>query len=234
MRELLPDNLALAERLAALPQGLSPQKPPGEREITGDRALMTWVSSFATYVAVVAEAHPNRVGDMLAYMRLIIREASKFGGNGWLTYDTVFRRNQVGRTTPWNYIDASLHQVYIATQPGKVLAPCKHCLEVDHLSTDCAVAAMIPGPRENSANPPSTPASAERSTAKGKRPAPYTRQRPICSSWNNGNCKFPGKCSYAHVCMICYGPHPASVCKEHHFTGPSRTPPRQPGGPASQ
>ena len=41
MRELLTDNLALAERLAALPQGLAPPKPPGEREITGDKALMT-------------------------------------------------------------------------------------------------------------------------------------------------------------------------------------------------
>ena len=32
MRELLPDNIALTERLAALPQGLAPPKPPGERD----------------------------------------------------------------------------------------------------------------------------------------------------------------------------------------------------------
>ena len=41
MRELLLDNIALAERLAALPPGLAPPKPPGEREIRGDRALVT-------------------------------------------------------------------------------------------------------------------------------------------------------------------------------------------------
>ena len=81
MRELLPDNLALAERLAALPQGLAPPKPPGEREISGGKALMTWVSSIATYVAIVAEAHPERVSDMLAYLHLIVREACKFGGS---------------------------------------------------------------------------------------------------------------------------------------------------------
>ena len=69
---------------------------------------MTWVSSFATYVAIVAKVHLERVGDMLAYMRLIIREASKFGGNGWLTYDAVFRRNQEGSN---NTIDPSLHEV---------------------------------------------------------------------------------------------------------------------------
>ena len=218
MRELLPDNLALAERLAALPQGLAPPKPPGEREITGDKALMTWVSSFATYVAIIAEAHPARMGDMLAYMRLIVREASKFGGNGWLTYDAVFRRNQEGLSTPWNYIDASLHQVFIANQQGKVVVPCKHCYEVDHLSAVCAVAAVLPKLRESTADTQSTSAAQERISSKGKRPAPYTRQRPICSSWNSGYCKFPGKCSYAHVCTNCYGSHPATACKERPFT----------------
>ena len=131
MQELLPDNLALVECLVALPQGLAPSKHLGEREIAGEKALMTWVSSFVTYVAIVAEAHPARVGDMLAYMRLTVQEASKFGGSGWLTYDTVFRRNQVGLSSPWNYIDASLHQVYIENQQGRVATPCKHCNEID-------------------------------------------------------------------------------------------------------
>jgi hypothetical protein len=78
MRDLLPYNIALAEGLAALPSGLAPPRPPGEREIGGDQALLTWVSSFATYVAIVAEAYPKRVGDMLAYLRLTVREAGKF------------------------------------------------------------------------------------------------------------------------------------------------------------
>jgi hypothetical protein len=115
MRNLLPDNIALA----ALPSGLAPPRPPGEREIGGDQALLTWVSSFATYVAIVAEAYPKRVGDMLAYLRLIVREAGKFGGNGWLIHDSAFRRNREGLSTPWNVLDASLHQVYIAEPGGK-------------------------------------------------------------------------------------------------------------------
>jgi hypothetical protein len=80
---------------------------------------MSWVSSFPTYVAIVAEAHPGHVSDMLAYMRLIVREASKFGGNGWLTYDAVFRRNHEGKSAPLNYIDPSLHQGFVANQPTK-------------------------------------------------------------------------------------------------------------------
>ena len=107
MRELLPDNIALTERLAALLSGLAPQKPLSQRVIGGEWALVTWVSSFATYIAIIAEAHPERVVDMLAYMRLIRREASKFGGTGWLTYDAVFRRNYEGSTTPWKEREAT-------------------------------------------------------------------------------------------------------------------------------
>ena len=207
MRELLPDNIALSERLAALPPGLAPLKPLGQREIRGEKALMTWVSSFATYIAVIAEAHPQRVHDMLAYMRLIVREASKFGGTGWLTYDAVFRRNHENSQTPWNYLDASLHQIYIASQREKAAVPCCYCQEMDHETSECAVAAIMPRP----ANDLRSPAGALR---KGKRPSPYTRQRPICNSWNAGRCTFPGKCTFAHVCSICYGSHQASACKE--------------------
>ena len=39
---------------------------------------------------------------MLAYMRSIIREACKFDGNGWLTYDEVYCRNREGLANPWN------------------------------------------------------------------------------------------------------------------------------------
>ena len=229
MRELLPDNIALAERLGALPPGLAPPKPPGEQEISGERALMTWVSSFSTYVAIVAEAHPERVGDMLAYMRLIIREASKFGGSDWLTYDSVFRRNQEGLASPWNYLDASLHGLYCKSAG----VPCKHCHEIDHPASDCAVASLLPKTISSLSEPSLPSPSAERPGLKGKRPAPYSQQRPICTSWNGGNCKFPGKCAYAHVCANCYGSHPASSCRERPYIS-STLPPKLPLGPAKR
>ena len=72
--------------------------------------------SFATYVAIVAQAHPGLTADMLAYMYLIVREASKFWGMGWLTYDANFRRNKEGLSVPWNAIDSSLYHIFIANQ----------------------------------------------------------------------------------------------------------------------
>ena len=131
MCELLLDNIALAEQLTKLPSSAGHTRPPEQREVG---SLMTWVSSFATYmyVAIVAQAHPHRIADRLANMHLIIREAIKFGGNVRLTYDTVFWRSMEGSTDLWNVIDPSLHVAYIAGQKEPVVAPCATCQEVDH------------------------------------------------------------------------------------------------------
>ena len=212
MRDLLPDNIALAERLAKLPANVGQGKPPEQREVG---SLMTWVSSFATYVAIVAQAHPDRVTDMLAYMRLIIREASKFGGNGWLTYDAVFPRNQEGSSQLWNVIDPSLHIAYIAGQKEPAITPCPSCQEVDHPSSVCAVAPLIPRLRLTPRDYHMARVSEPLVPFRGKRPAPYRLPPPtekICISWNKGNCRYPGACTYAHVCAICKGTHPASTC----------------------
>ena len=88
MRDLLPDNIALAENLEALP--VRPGQTPKGAEQREVGSLMTWVSSFVIYIAVLSEAHHERVVDMLANLRLIIQEAHRHGGNGWLTYDAVF------------------------------------------------------------------------------------------------------------------------------------------------
>ena len=130
------------------------------------------MSSFSTYVAIVAEAHPERVGDMLAYIRLIIREASKFGGNGWLTYDSVFCHNQEGLSSPRNHLNTSLDQVYIATQRDKVAVPCNHCHEIDHLSSDCVVASVLPKTVSSPSDRPPFGPPPEYTGSKSRRPAP--------------------------------------------------------------
>ena len=60
------------------------------RSQIGRRHSEIW--AFSSYIAIVAETHPVRVKDMCAYMRLIVQEAQKYGGNSWLTYDSIFRR----------------------------------------------------------------------------------------------------------------------------------------------
>ena len=78
MKELLPDNVTLAEQLEALPSTAASTNAP-LREVA---SITSWTCAFATYIAVVAQVHPARVCDMLAYMRLILREAQKYKEGG--------------------------------------------------------------------------------------------------------------------------------------------------------
>ena len=36
--------------------------------------------------------------------------------------------------------------------------------------------------------------------------------KPICFRYNAKGCKKGAKCHFAHVCMLCFGKHPASDC----------------------
>ena len=206
MQELLPDNIALAERLEALPLHATHSSSPETREVG---ALFTWVSAFYTYVAVVAAAHPDRVRDMLAYMRLLTREAQKYGGSGWLIYDQVFRRNRMGPSARWDELDPSLHIAYITSQADKPVAPCANCNEADHPSCDCALASLVPPTKRPALAPSSGEANRQRVTKRSSRPYP---QRRISLSWNRGKCIYEGACSYAHTCATCSDPHPACDC----------------------
>ena len=57
MRELLPDNMALSARLLG-PPSPARQESYLQREIAG---ILPWTCTFTTYVAVVAQANPERV-----------------------------------------------------------------------------------------------------------------------------------------------------------------------------
>jgi len=225
LRELLPDNLVLTEKFNALPSHATHHKTPEHREITN---IVTWVSCFSTYVAIVAQTHPQRVRDMMAYMRLIVREAHKHGGSGWLQYDCIFRKNNQGPAASWDVLDPSLLTI-VANQGCSPRLPCHHCQEFDHSPHECALAPLEQPTRSQ------LQGRAASYTRSGKRLSPYdtmrysrfqdtsstslapssglSSQQRVCISWNKGQCAFLGACNYAHVCPTCAdGSHRARDC----------------------
>ena len=105
--------MALSAHLLGLPSSARQESYP-QREIAG---ILPWTCAFTTYVAVVAQVHPERVKDMLAYMRLVVETAQKFKeGRGWLTYDTAFRQNNQGPGARWDTLDSSLYAAYMGSQ----------------------------------------------------------------------------------------------------------------------
>lgn len=134
MRELLPDNLTIAENVTSHPL----EQRPKQREVA---SILSWVSAFATYIAVVAEVHPSRAKDMLAYLRIIVKEAGRSNNKGWLNYDRIFRQNAASDPSlTWARLDSSLHSSYCIGGPSEALrVACPHCNEFDHSAEECAM-----------------------------------------------------------------------------------------------
>ena len=230
LRELLPDNIALSEKRHALTTPATQSVTPEQREIT---KLVTWVSCFSTYVAIAAQKHPERTRDMMAYMRLMVREGYKHGGMGWLKYDCIFRKNNPGPSASWDVLDPSLLTI-VAHQGYSPRPPSHHCQELDHSPTECALAPLAQPTRLPwQGRPTGYP-------RKGKRPAPYetapssgryTPHDPPANFpstsdggpprpriWNKGQCAFQGACTYAHICPTCNsGSHRARDCPRTPF-----------------
>jgi hypothetical protein len=122
MRELLADNIALHDRASEL-QGATIPHQALRHQTHEVPSLTPWIYCFAAYVAV--RTCDPAVRDMLAYARLVIREALRHGGNGWQEYDRSFRRQMaINCTLPWNVLSPSLQaSTLVATlKPTPLLA----------------------------------------------------------------------------------------------------------------
>ena len=91
MKEFLTD-MSLRQQTAAQDE-LSPFPAPlcvrlRLREV---HIITSWTCCFATYLAVLATAG-KLTPRHIAYMRLLITEAIKYPGDGWCSYDSIFRQ----------------------------------------------------------------------------------------------------------------------------------------------
>ena len=224
--------MSLCTQLEALP---GPQyahaglPKPRLREI---QSPLTWVSCFLAYAAVLTP--DPRTRDLLAYGRLIIREAQRHGGPGWHEYDKIFRQQAaLDKSVKWNELNPNLLASTVLTfrsGPGKC---CGLCHEPDHDSTQCATLVL------QSQSPATwSPHSLFRSRSSPPRQGgpihrytrPETMER-ICVSWNRGRCSFP-TCSFRPICATCKRRgHKAKDCEDTPAESHYKTPPSQASNP---
>ena len=114
---------------------------PTQREVA---SILTWISAFTTYTAIVTEAHPTKTKELLAYMymRLIVREARRGNNKGWLCYDRIFGQNAAANAN----LDPSLHSSFcLSNEPPPMV--CSLCNELDHKSEESALSKLaVPSP----------------------------------------------------------------------------------------
>ena len=206
---------------------------PHLREI--DSPLM-WVSCFLAYAAVqMTDMHTH---NLLTYGHLVIREAQRHGGPGWLEYDHIFHQHaDLSQGTVWHEINPSLHASTVLsyrTGPGHTY---NICHEPDHMADTCAMLALQSAPPSRTSvqtqlprpQPPGRTGATTSATGLIRRPVrPETLER-ICVSWNKGRCSFPA-CNFRHVCATCKKrEHRAKDCEGTPADSAYKSAPTPPG-----
>ena len=212
MAKLLRDNLEAQRRggwqemPSSSASGLSRQR----REVPD---LLSWVQCFGVYTAVVASQYPERVQKLLAYQTLMVREARRCGGKGWLSYDSYFRQQMVGewRGDEWGRLNPYLFSSTFLALGGAHRPNCSLCLESDHHEDECALARANPVSAVAPKHLPQSPRDLVRDSgsraSKGK-----ASRSTVCFQWNQGECVYP-YCKFRHICVRCGGDHRIIHCR---------------------
>ena len=208
MAELLRDNLEAQRRSSSQQTSSSSSDPSSSRSRREVPDLLSWVQCFGTYVAIVTSKKPEKMRQLLAYQTLIVREARRCGGKGWLAYDSYFRQQAVGDDkADRSRLNQSLYAVTFIAQGERTRGRCcVLCLESDHAEEQCAL--YTPPPKQTYKKP------AEKGASDGRDPGSGRGKgggRMPCFAWNQGDCRFPA-CKYRHVCVRCSGDHRISQC----------------------
>ena len=91
MKELLADNMTLCHQLEAFPSHQHLCTGGAKPRLRVIDSPLTWVSCFLAYAAVRTSDIQTR--NLLTYGRLVVCEAQRHSGPGWLKYDRLFRQH---------------------------------------------------------------------------------------------------------------------------------------------
>ena len=116
LSELLPENLdePLSDTTSfTIENSTIMSVSRSSRERKTDLDILSWVECFNSYISVIPTYRPHRAGDLLAYMALIIRTPTRFGGKAWFHYDRAFRREaEVNNVQDWSVMRTDLYNFH--------------------------------------------------------------------------------------------------------------------------
>ena len=146
LKELLPDNAALMQRLQEMGAVALLSSPPTASRLREINNPLTWVYCFLSFIAAKTECSATR--ELVAYAQIVVQLARKHGGLGWLAYDQHFRQQLAGGSgAMWNDINNSLMSATVlapsSDDPQKRIV-CSVCRGDDHSASECALRAIQP------------------------------------------------------------------------------------------
>ena len=188
-----------------MPSGRTPAPP--RLAIT---SISQWVERFSLMAAVLVSRFPEKAAELFAYQATIVRAERNYEGTRWVLYDRQFRREALARKDlNWSQTDSRLYNEAF-TGRARSIARCAFCLQDDHTSSECPKnpsrpwADWLPTQALAWSTPPPIPAQGSAPTE-------------VCRRYNDGRCKY-AKCRFAHLCKICFAPHPSLTCPRSQGT----------------
>ena len=182
MSELTIDHLSLSP--------INDTSKPSHSKRRLVTSIIEWTQCFTNYIAILAQAQPERISDLLGYQHLILEAHLEYLGDGWLVYDCRFC--QIAATRPgilWARRDGDLWNMVFSSSQRKPY--CQYCFASTHTSERCSGAL-------------DTPINEKK----------VSTQKPrICKDWNYWQRSFPS-CRFVHACLNCYN-DPSSRDSNH-------------------
>lgn len=109
MADLLRDNPEVERRRIGV-QGASPHQGQAKALRQEVPDVLLWAQCFGVYTGMIAEKHPCRIKQLLAYQVTILREARRCGGRGWRSYDSMFGHLAAAdNSMDWSRLNPSLY-----------------------------------------------------------------------------------------------------------------------------
>ena len=220
MRKLLADNIALVHQLEAMPLCLRWD----HHNLDSGRYLYCPHGVTVSWGIWRIRTSDPSTKDQLAYARLVIREALRHGGAGWMDYDRAFCQQAAADPT-LRWVLPGLQASTILRQRNRQEASsCTLCHGVDHVRAQCALTYLHPSTTRSA---PGSYAGTQSAYPAGTR----RKSENVCFSWNKGTCVYPGYCYYRHVCATCYLNHKARDCPRTQDNSPFKPTPQGPPPP---
>ena len=120
--ELMPDNRDLLRRIDLTDNKASTKAPL--------RRVTSWAQCFMAYSAILLSKFPDKLVKVMAYGKMIIKEAGRHGGEGWKVYDTLFRQMLAAdKTIPWSKLNFTLYATTFLAMPDSYSCQCSICME---------------------------------------------------------------------------------------------------------
>ena len=100
--------------------------------------ILLWVECYSSLIAVLATKYPTNTPEFMAYLKTIVHASKSFLGDGWVTYDSCYRRKAaVTKSLNWSQVNFTLYNETFAGR-AKIMPRCKFCNSELHHSADCS------------------------------------------------------------------------------------------------